>query len=217
MSGLFLWVFPGNMNVIEGGYASLDPLFLIAPWLFLFLVPAVTMRMFAEEKSSGTLELLLTRPLTDFQVIWAKYLAGLTLVVFAILPTLLYFLSVYLLADPVGNMDVAGTWGSYIGLLFLSAIYVAIGIFASSLTSNQIISFITAVLLCFVVYLGFDYIASAIASGSISTVIINLGINEHYEAMSRGVLDSRDIIYFVSVIAIFLFSTKIVLQSRTWK
>ncbi|MDY6800132.1 MAG: gliding motility-associated ABC transporter permease subunit GldF [Bacteroidota bacterium] len=216
INSLFIWVFPGNNNVLDGGYATLDSLFSIAPWVFLFLVPAVTMRMFADEKRSGTIELLLTRPLSDFQIIFAKYLAALILVLFSLLPTLIYFYSVYQLGNPVGSIDTGGTWGSYIGLFFLAAIYVAIGILSSSFTDNQIVAFIIGMLLCFIAYIGFDFISELSFLKSFEALIINLGINEHYKSMSRGVIDSRDIVYFVSVIAFFLLITKTILQSRKW-
>jgi len=216
INSLFMWIFPGNNNVLDGGYASLDTLFTIAPWVFLFLAPAVTMRMFADEKKSGTIELLLTRPLSDFQIIFAKYLAGLLLVLFSILPTLIYFYSVYQLGNPVGNIDTGGTWGSFIGLFFLAGIYVAIGVLSSSFTENQIVAFIIGMLLCFIVYIGFDYLSELLIFKSIDGLIINIGINEHYRSMSRGVIDSRDMIYFVSAIAFFLIITKTILQSRKW-
>lgn len=212
----FMWIFPGSNNVLDGGYATLDSLFTIAPWVFLFLAPAVTMRMFADEKKSGTIELLFTRPLSDFQIIFSKYLAALLLVIFSLLPTLIYYYSVYKLGNPVGNIDTGGTWGSYIGLFFLGAIYVAIGVLSSSFSDNQIVAFIIGMLLCFVFYIGFDYISAVPVFKSFDSLIINFGINEHYKSMSRGVIDSRDIVYFISVIAFFLLVTKTVLQSRKW-
>lgn len=216
VNSLFMWIFPGANNVLDSGYANLDTLFTIAPWVFLFLAPAVTMRMFADEKKTGTIELLFTRPISDFQIIFAKYLAGLILVLFSILPTLIYFYSVYQLGNPVGNIDTGGTWGSFIGLFFLAGIYVAIGVLSSSFTDNQIVAFIIGMLLCFVIYIGFDYLSELIAFKSIDGFIINLGINEHYKSMSRGVIDSRDMIYFVSVIVFFILITKTILQSRKW-
>ncbi|MBI9053652.1 MAG: gliding motility-associated ABC transporter permease subunit GldF [Bacteroidales bacterium] len=216
INGLFIWIFPGVNNVLDSGYASLDSLFSIAPWVFLFLAPAVTMRMFSDEKKTGTIELLLTRPLSDFQIIFGKFLAALSLVLFSLIPTLIYFYTVYKLGNPVGNVDVGGTWGSYIGLFFLAAIYVSIGVLSSAITDNQIVAFITGMLLCFLVYIGFDYISELGAFKTIDGLIINLGINEHYKSMSRGVIDSRDMIYFVSVIAFFLIVTKTILQSRKW-
>lgn len=212
--GLFMWVFPGQYNVLDSGYASLDTLFTLAPWIFLFLVPAVTMRMIAEEKKSGTMELLMTRPISDLQIVVSKYLAALILVLIALIPTLIYFYSVYQLGNPVGNVDVAGTIGSYIGLFFLAAIYVSIGIFASSLTGNQIIAFIIAVLISFFFYMGFDFLSGMWIFGSIDTLIVDLGINAHYKSMSRGVIDTRDVVYFLSVIVVFIFLTKTIVQNR---
>ena len=211
-----MWVFPGEFNIIDNGYANIDTLFIVAPWIFLFLVPAVTMRLFADEKKSGTIELLLTRPLTDLHIILGKYLAGLTIVLFSLIPTLIYFLSVYKLGNPVGNIDTGATWGSYIGLFFLAAVYVSIGLFASSLTENQIIAFIISSIICFFFYIGFDSISSLQFVASIDYYIVNLGIYEHYRSMSRGVIDTRDIIYFLSIIALFVVLTKIVMESRKW-
>jgi ABC-2 type transport system permease protein len=206
-TSLFLWVFPGNYNILDGGYASLDGLFSLAPWVYLFLVPAVTMRLFAEEKRLGTMEVLLTRPLSVFRIVLAKYLAGLLLVTISLLPTLVYFYSAYSLGNPVGCIDTGGTWGAYIGLFFLAAIYVAIGLLASALTDNQIFSFILAMALSFLAYLGFDLVGSMQLPSAIQQLIINFGINEHYASISRGVVDSRDLVYFLSTIFIFLFFT----------
>ncbi|MCD6200863.1 MAG: gliding motility-associated ABC transporter permease subunit GldF [Bacteroidales bacterium] len=215
-NSLFLWVFPGDTNVLDSGYASLDTFFMMAPWIFLFLVPAVTMRSFAEESRSGTLELLLTRPLTDLQIVVGKYLAGLTLVVVALLPTLIYVLSINLLGNPPGNLDMGGIWGSYVGLLFLALVYVAIGIFSSSLSDNPIVAFILAVLLSFILYIGFDFLSSMGLFHAVNFLVLKMGINEHYKSMSRGVLDSRDILYFFGVIVLFILMTKFILQSRRW-
>lgn len=216
LTGLFLWVIPGEMNILFGGYATLDPLFYLAPWLYLFLVPAVTMRLFADEKRTGTIELLYTRPLTEFHIVFAKYLAGLTLVVISLLPTLIYFYSVVQLGNPIANIDFGGTWGSFIGLFFLAGIYVSIGVFCSSLTDNQIVSFVIAVVISFVFYYGFEAASELVTSNGIRSVIIYLGIDEHYQSISRGVVDSRDLLYFFSVITLFLFFTRIVLSSRKW-
>jgi ABC-2 type transport system permease protein len=212
--GLFMWVFPGQYNVLESGYATLNTLFTLAPWIFLFLVPAVTMRMIADEKKSGTMELLLTRPISDLQIVVSKYLASLILVLLALLPTLIYFFSLYHLGNPAGNIDVGGTIGSYVGLFFLAAIYAAIGIFASSLTGNQIIAFIIALLIAFFFYMGFDLLSGMWVFSRIDTFIMDLGINAHYRSMSRGVIDTRDIIYFISVILVFIYLTKTIIQNR---
>lgn len=214
--GLLMWVFPNDLNVLENGFASLYTLFYIAPWVFMFLIPAITMRSFADERKSGTIEILLTKPLTDFQLLFAKFLAGQLLVFLALLPTLIYYYSVHALGNPVGNLDVGGTIGSYIGLFFLSSAFVAIGIFASSITENQIISFIVAVFLCFFCYVGFDSISSLDLFGPMDSVILNLGISEHYISMSRGVIDTRDAVYFISLVAVFLLFTKTVIGSRKW-
>ncbi|HVA99496.1 MAG TPA: gliding motility-associated ABC transporter permease subunit GldF [Bacteroidia bacterium] len=213
---LFMWVLPMDSNVLDSGFASLDALFVVAPWVFLFLIPAITMRSFADEKKGGTIELLLTRPLTDLQIILAKYFAGLLLVVFSLLPTLIYYYSVSRLGNPPGNIDTGGMWGSYIGLLFLGAAFVAIGIFASSITENQVVAFILAVLLCLFFYYGFQFISTAHIFGNVDNLILALGINAHYTSMSRGVLDTRDMLYYVSLIVIFILLTKTVLESRKW-
>jgi len=217
MTGLILWVFSGQFNIPETGYANIDSLFIIAPWIFLFLIPAITMRVFAEEKRTGTIELLLTRPLSDFTVVFAKFLSSLFIVFLALFPTITYFITVYFLAIPQGNIDVAGIIGSFIGLFLLAAIYVAIGIFASSLTENQIIAFILAILLSFFFYIGFDSLAKLFFLSNFSSIIQSLGISSHYVSLSRGVIDSRDIVYFISTIAFFLFITRLKLQSRKWK
>ncbi len=216
MLGLFLWIFPKQFNILDNGYANLDGLFLLAPFIFLFLIPAITMRSFADEKKSGTLELLMTQPLTEMQVILAKFFAGLILVIIALVPTLIYYLSVYLLGLPAGNLDSGSIWGSYVGLLFLGAAFVAIGIFASSLSDNQIVSFILAVFISFFVYMGFEFIYTFVLSGKMGLIIQSLGINAHYSSVSRGVIDTRDLIYFISVVALFIMLTKLKLESRKW-
>lgn len=215
ITGLFLWVFP-QTNVINSGYSNLDPLFLLGPYIFLFLIPAITMRAFAEEKKAGTIEFLLTKPVSDLQIILAKYLANFTLVVLAMLPTLVYYYSVYQLGNPVGNLDSAGIAGSYFGLLFLGAVFTSIGLFASSLTQNQITAFILSVFLCFLIYEGFQSLSDVNVWGKAAVIIAKLGVSYHYTSMSKGLIDSRDILYFLSVIMIMLTATKLVLDSRKW-
>jgi ABC-2 type transport system permease protein len=214
---LFMWIIKGDTNVLDNGYAVMKTLFIIAPWVFLFLIPAITMRSFAEEKRTGTIELLLTRPLTDLQIILAKYSAGLVLVTIALIPTLLYYYSIYLLGIPQGNIDSGATWGSYMGLLLLGSSFVSIGIFSSSLTDNQIISFILSLALCFFCYTGFEQISSLSLFGRADTFIDALGINQHYNSLARGVIDTRDVVYFISFNALFVLLTKTVLQSRKWQ
>jgi ABC-2 type transport system permease protein len=216
VNGLFLWVFPLESNILDFGYANLDGLFLMAPFVFLFLIPAITMRFFAEEKKSGTIELLMTKPITDLQVILSKYFAGLTLVLISLIPTIAYYYSVHQLGFPKGNIDTGGMWGSYIGLLFLGASFVSIGLFASSLTDNQIISFIFGAVLCGFIYLGFEFIYNLDLFGSTDLFIKTLGISSHYSYMSKGVIDTRDILYFISLISLFILFTKISIESRKW-
>lgn len=213
---LIMWVFPSDYNILDNEYATLGPLFSLAPWVFMFLIPSVTMRLFADENKTGTIELLLTKPLTDLQIISAKYLAGVLLVLFSLLPTLIYYVVVYQLGAPEGNLDQGGTWGSYLGLLFLASGFVAIGLFSSSLSDNQVIAFIIAVFLSFFAYIGFDFISSLALFGSFDLFVQKLGISEHYGSMSRGVIDSRDALYFLSVIAFFFMLTKLKLSSRNW-
>lgn len=216
LTGLFLWVFPGDFNVLDLGYAELEPFFTLAPWVFMFLIPAITMRTFSEEMRTGTIELLYTRPLSDMQIILAKTLAGVFLVILALLPTLVYVYSLYVLGNPRGNLDMGGVWGSYLGLLFLASAFVSIGVFASSITQNQVVAFIIAVFLCFFVFIGFESISSFAVMGPLDSVVQQLGILEHYRSMSRGVIDSRDVVYFAALFIVFLLFTKTVLQSRKW-
>ncbi len=213
----FIWLFSNPLNLISGGYATLESLFVLAPWIFLFLVPAITMRMISEEKRSGTMDLLWTRPVSEFQIIFAKFLAAWVLVLLSLLPTLVWFWSVSRMGSPVGNMDMGGTWGSYLGLLFLGGIYAAIGIFSSSLTGNQIVAFILAVLLSFVMFQGFAFLGDSLGSGKMALLVSRAGIAYHYNSMSRGVLDSRDVIYFAVVISLFLLGGRTVLQSFRWQ
>ena len=214
--GLFIWVFPGDTNILDSGYSSLGSFFFIAPWVFLFLIPAITMKSFADEMKTGTLELLITKPLSEIEIILAKFLAGVVLVLFSLVPATIYIYSVYQLGNPIGNLDLGATWGSYIGLLLLGSAYVSIGIFASSVTENQIIAFILAVFLCFFFFVGFDSIAGLGFPTSMESLIIKLGINEHYISISRGVIDSRDVIYFLSLITFFILLTRTKLSSRKW-
>jgi ABC-2 type transport system permease protein len=214
--GLLVWVFP-EYSLLQYGYAGLDAFFLLTPFLYMFLIPAITMRTFAEEKRLGTMELLFTRPLTDLQIILGKYLAACVLVVLSLLPTLLYYYTIYQLGSPKGNIDTAAVVGSYVGLVLLGAVFSAIGVFASALTDNQIVSFIIAVFFCFIFYAGFSQIASINVWATYAYVIGQLGIDAHYNAVSKGLLDSRDILYFFSIIIIMLGATQVVLGSRKWE
>src|SRR3989339_999152 len=182
INSLFIWVFPGEFNLLDAGYANLDTLFIISPWVFLFLVPAITMRLFAEEKKTGTLDTLLIRPISDLQIVLAKFFAGVILVFVSLLPTIIYYFTIYKLGNPVGNLDKGGILGSYIGLFFLASVYISIGLFASSLTQNQIIAFIIGMLIAFFFYYGFDSIGTILPQ-SAQEFIVYLGINEHYRSI----------------------------------
>ncbi len=212
LTGLFLWVIPNDLNILYGGYATLESLFYLAPWVYLFLVPAVCMRLFADEKKMGTLDVLLTRPISEMQIVMGKFMAGLAVVLISLVPTLIYVYSVRYLGNPVGNLDMGGTWGSYIGLVFLAAVYVAIGVFASSLTDNQIVAFVVAVLLSFMFYSGFDSLAALHSLAAYRDLISYIGIESHYSSLRRGVIDSRDIVHLSSLVFFFLFVTKISLM-----
>jgi ABC-2 type transport system permease protein len=211
--GLFLWVFPES-SILEYGYAGLDSLFSTAPYLFMFLIPAITMRSLAEERKEGTFEILATRPITDWQIVFGKYLACVVIVLFALLPTLVYYYSVYTLGTPQGNIDTGAVIGSYIGLFLLGGAFVAIGLFASGITGNQIIAFTIAVFLCFIAYSGLDSLSSLLSLQSLG--LQNFGINQHYQSISRGVLDTRDLVYFLSFIGLFLIITKTIVGGRKW-
>ena len=205
VNSLFLWLFKGEFNILDYGFADLSSFFLLAPWILIFLIPAVTMRSFSDEKKQGTLELLLTKPISHFNIVLGKYFGAFILILIALLPTLIYVYTVYQLGNPVGNLDFGSTLGSYFGLLFLIAAYTAIGVFASTLSDNQIVAFIIAVFICFFFYIGFEGIAEFTSSNFID----QLGMSSHYKSMSRGVLDTRDILYFLSITVLFLILTKL--------
>lgn len=216
-NSLFMWVFPGEWNILDSGYAGLDTLFFVSPWVFMFLVPAVTMRMIAEEKRIGTIELIYSRPISERELIYGKYFASVFLVLLALLPGVIYYFSVYSLGDTPGNLDKGGTMGSFIGLFFLASVYASAGIFASSISDNQVIAFILAVLICFFLFMGFDSVAYLPGLKKLDEFVIRLGINEHYKSISRGVVDIKDIVYFIAVIVFFNESTRFYLMSRRWK
>jgi len=215
LTGMFMWILP-QYNIFEYGFATLDQLFTIGPFVFLFLIPAITMRTFAEEQKTGTIETISTRPVTDFQIVFGKYLAGLVLILVSLIPTLLYFYTIYNLAYPVGNVDTGAAWGSYLGLLFIGGAYLAVGLFASSLTDNQIVSFILGMFLCFFFFQLLDFMKDISFLAKFDSLFDALSLQSHYTSISRGVLDTRDLVYFISFIGIFLFSTKTVIASRKW-
>ena len=213
-SGLMLWVFP-DTSIIDYGYATMEQFFNIAPWLLLFLIPAITMRSFSDEFKSGTIEWLSTKPLHRWQIIGGKMLASFTLVVIALLPTTVYILSIHYLAMDQAALDAGGIIGSYIGLLLLVAAFTAIGVFCSSLSDNQIISFLASLFVCFLLYSGFEAMSRIdIFRGGADYYLGLIGMDYHYNSINRGVIDSRDVVYFLSLIALFFALTQFVLQRR---
>jgi ABC-2 type transport system permease protein len=213
-TGLFLWIVSYDTNLLEAKIADLIPFFNLAPTIFLILIPAITMRSFAEEKRTGTIELLFTKPLYEWQIVLAKFLAGTTLVFISVVPTFVYFFSIYQLAEPVGNMDIGATITSYIGLLFLGACFVSIGLFASSITQSQIVAFIIAMFGTWLLFEGLDLLGSFNLLGGFDYVVRYLGIKSHYQAIMKGVVDSRDLIYFFSIMLLFLFATITVVKAQ---
>lgn len=210
--GLIVWVFPES-SVLDYGFADLEALFSYTPYVFTFLIPALSMRAISEERKTGTWELLRTSPLSIIQIILAKYLALVTLVFLSVLPTLLYAYSIVQLGEPVGNLDLAGFFGSWIGLLMIGATFAAVGLFASSLTSQQVVAFVLGVFLCFVLYFGFTAL-SGILSGDIAYWVEELSLSYHYISLSRGVVDSRDLFFLLGMIWVFLGASVLVLRNK---
>ncbi|MBC3759582.1 gliding motility-associated ABC transporter permease subunit GldF [Hyunsoonleella sp. SJ7] len=210
LNGLFLWVFKGDFNILDYGFADLSAFFLLSPWILLFLIPAVTMRSFSDEKKQGTLELLMTKPVSKTQIVLGKYFGAFILIILALLPTLLYAYSIHQLGDPIGNLDLGSTFGSFFGLILLAGAYTAIGVFGSTLSSNQIVAFIISAFLCILFFIGFE----GVTDFTSSTTIEQFGMNYHYKSMSRGVIDTRDILYFLSVIVFFVYVTKLNLNNH---
>tara|TARA_B110001450_G_scaffold252246_1_gene273635 strand:- start:5269 stop:5979 length:711 start_codon:yes stop_codon:yes gene_type:complete len=208
-NGLFIWVFKGEFNILDYGFADLSGYYFIAPWIFIFLIPAITMKSFSEEKKQGTLEILLTTPINKLQLVLGKFFGAFALITIALLPTLLYVYTVYQLGNPVGNIDLGSTFGAYAGLLGIAMIYCAIGIFTSAISNNQIVAFILGVFLCFTVYYGFDAI-----SENLGLSIEKMGVKNHFSTISKGIIDTRDIIYFFSVTALFIFFTSLTLTKK---
>ncbi len=215
LSGLLLWVFPDS-SILDYGYAGLESFFNVAPYLFIFLIPAISMRSLAEEKKDGTFELLATRPLSDWDIVLGKFFACLVIVIITLIPTLIYYFSIYQLGITKGNIDTGAVIGSYLGLILLASAFTAIGLFSSSLGKNQIIAFTLAVVLSYFSFSGFDSLSAIISLQGIASILTAFGINEHYISISKGVLDTRDLLYFLSFSAVFLVLTKTKLASRKW-
>ncbi|MGI8950367.1 MAG: gliding motility-associated ABC transporter permease subunit GldF [Chitinophagaceae bacterium] len=207
LNGLFLFVFP-DTNLLDFGYATLSGFFNLAPWILLFLVPVITMRSFADEYKSGTFELLKTQPLSASQIVWGKFFGALLIIVLALLPTIIYAVSMQHLSA-VGGIDVGSTIGSYIGLLLLGAVFTSIGICASSFINNTVVAFIIGAFICFIFYTGFQAISELpVFKSGLDYYIEMLGINFHYNSISKGVIDVRDIVYFIGIIFLFLLITQ---------
>ncbi len=212
INGLFLWVFKGDFNILNAGFADLNSFFFITPWFFIFLIPAITMRSFSDEIRSGTIEILKTKPLSNWQILLGKYFGALLLIIIALIPTLTYVFTIFKLGNPVGNLDIGSTTGSYIGLLFLAGAFTSIGLFTSTLSDNQIVAFILGTILSFFMFYGFDALAEINFLPSFS--IENIGMHAHFNSISRGVIDTQDIVYFLSITFFFLFLTKINLERK---
>ncbi len=207
INGLFLWILKGDFNILNAGFADLNSFFFITPWFFIFLIPAITMRSFSDEIRLGTIEILMTKPITNWEIVLGKYLGSFVLIILALIPTLTYVYTINQLGNPVGNLDFGSTLGSYIGLLFLASAFTSIGLFSSTLSNNQIVSFIIGGILCFILFYGFDALAELIHFDNFQ--VENLGMFTHFKSISRGVIDSNDIVYFISVTYMFLYLTKL--------
>lgn len=210
ITSLFIFIFKGEYNILDYGFADLAPFFLIIPWLFMFLIPAVTMRSFTVERNLGTLEMLSTRPISTRKLIAGKYLAALVLIIIALIPTLIYVYSLGQLGETPNNLDYGSTFGSYLGAILLAMSYTSIGVFSSTVTSNQIVAFLLAAVLCFIFYFGFDGLNNYLADNDF---LASLSLKYHYESMARGVLDTRDVIYFLSVAVLFFALSEISLKT----
>jgi ABC-2 type transport system permease protein len=215
LTGLFLWFVDGN-NVFDLGIASLQVMFDIAPYILIFLVSAVTMRSISDEKRLGTLEILTTKPITDAAIILSKFFASLTLILFALLLTSVYAYTISQLANPVGNVDMGSMLGSYLGLLLLAACYTAIGLFSSSITDNQIVALLTSMVISFFFFAVLSMLGDVAWLDSIGRSLAWFGLEFHYDSISRGVVDTRDIVFFGGFTAIFLGCTQLVFESRKW-
>ena len=212
-SGLFHWVISFNTNLLEGAESDMIPFFNLSPMIFLILIPAITMRSIAEERKNGTIELLFTRPVSDLNVILSKYFAGVTLLIIALIPTLFFYFSMHFLGSPIGVIDDGATLTSYLGLILLGSTFVAVGIFCSALTSSQIVAFIMAMFFCWFLYDGLNLLGSFNLMGDFDYIIRYLGITYHYDSIKRGVVDSSDIIYFLSLIVLFISASLSVVKS----
>ncbi|RYY50632.1 MAG: gliding motility-associated ABC transporter permease subunit GldF [Chitinophagaceae bacterium] len=206
VNGIFLFMLTDS-SIFEYGYASLDKFFELAPWVLMFLVPAISMRSLSDEFKAGTFEILKTRPISSWQIVLGKYFSILLVIGIVVIPTLIYVLTIKILSA-TGTIDTGGIAGSYLGLFLLAAVFAAISLCCSSFTSNAVVAFLVSVFVCLILYFGFSAISKlAVLQGSYDYYVEMLGIDFHYRSISRGVLDSRDLIYFASVIYLALFIT----------
>lgn len=203
-NGLLLWSNLSSLNILDNSYASMDAFFTISPLIFLLFIPAVSMKTFAEEYNAGTIEILITKPITAYQIVLAKFLAILTLVIFSIIPTLFYVITIYFIGENIGNLDLAGILGSYIGLMMLATVFISIGIFTSSISKSQIMAFLLGIIISSIFYFGFDLLSNIKILQSIDLILQKIGISYHYENMSKGLLMISDFIYFISISFLFL-------------
>nr|WP_299340348.1 gliding motility-associated ABC transporter permease subunit GldF [Allomuricauda sp.] len=207
LNGLFLWVFKGEYNIFDYGFADLSKFFLLAPWIFIFLIPAITMKSFSEERKLGTLELLLIKPISVWRIVLGKFWGTFVLCLIAVLPTIIYVFAISDLGIVRGNYDLGVLVGSYFALLFLISTYLSIGLFASTLSDNQIVAFLLGILFCFCFFYGFEAFSSLFPNGSTQLKIQNWGAMAHFRSIASGVLDTRDLLYFVSISLLFLYLT----------
>jgi ABC-2 type transport system permease protein len=214
INSLILWHDISDINILDNAYANMDSFFSIAPLIFLIFIPAVSMRVFAEEFNVGTIETLLTKPITAINIVLAKYLAVITLILISIIPTIIYVVSIYFLGEIIGNLDLASIVGSYIGLILLSSIFSAISVYASSLSSNQIVAFILAIIICSFFYFGLDFLSQVPLLLSVDLIIQKIGISFHYNMLSKGLIKLSDLVYFISVSLLFIKLTEGVIKSR---
>ena len=214
ISSLILWHDISEINILDNAYASMDSFFSIAPLIFLLFIPSVSMRVFSEEFNTGTIETLITKPISSFEIVTAKFFAVLSLVIIAILPTITYVISIYFLGETTGNLDLAAVVGSYIGLILLSSIFSSISVYASSLSSNQIVAFILAIIMSSFFFFGFDILSQLPYLQIVDLTLQKIGISYHYNMMSKGLLKVSDLVYFMSVSLLFIKLTEVVIKNK---
>jgi len=214
ISSLILWHDISEINILDNAYASMDSFFSIAPLIFLLFIPSVSMRVFSEEFNTGTIETLITKPISSFEIVTAKFFAVLSLVIIAISPTITYVISIYFLGETTGNLDLAAVVGSYIGLLLLSSIFSSISVYASSLSSNQIVAFILAIVMSSFFFFGFDILSQLPSLQIVDLILQKIGISYHYNMMSKGLLKVSDLVYFMSVSLLFIKLTEVVIKNK---